>query len=85
MVVITLLLSIVFFLIAAVASVLPISVGGGLGVREFVMIEGAKYAGLEQHTALLVSLLFYIITVICSLAGIVYVFKHPLQQVADAK
>ena len=68
------------FLIAAVASVLPISVGGGLGVREFVMIEGAKYAGLEAHTALLVSLLFYAITVICSLAGIIYVFKNPLQQ-----
>ena len=71
------------FLIAAVASVLPISVGGGLGVREFVMIEGAKYAGLEQHTALLVSLLFYLITVICSLAGIVYVFKNPLRQDTD--
>lgn len=71
------------FLIAAVASVLPISVGGGLGVREFVMIEGAKYAGLEVHTALLVSLLFYAITVICSLAGIIYVFKNPLRQVKD--
>jgi glycosyltransferase 2 family protein len=68
------------FLIAAVASVLPISVGGGLGVREFVMIEGAKYAGLEQHTALLVSLLFYIITLVCSLAGIIFVFKNPLQE-----
>ena len=74
------------FLIAAVASVLPISVGGGLGVREFVMIEGAKYAGLEQHTALLVSLLFYIITVICSLAGIIYVFKSPFgKEVLKAK
>ena len=68
------------FLIATVASVLPVSVGGGLGVREFVMIEGAKYAGLEQHTALLVSLLFYLITVICSLAGMVYIFKKPLKQ-----
>lgn len=74
------------FLIAAVASVLPISVGGGLGVREFVMIEGAKYAGLEQHTALLVSLLFYIVTLVCSLAGIIFVFKNPLQQeTADIK
>jgi glycosyltransferase 2 family protein len=66
------------FLIAVLASVLPISVGGGLGVREFVIVEGAKYAGLEPHTALLLSLIFYIITVICSLAGSVFVFRDPL-------
>ena len=66
------------FLIAALASVFPISVGGGLGVREFVIIEGAKYAGLNQHTALILSLFFYIITVIGSLAGLIFVFKNPL-------
>ena len=68
------------FLIAATASVLPISVGGGLGVREFVIIEGAKYAGLDQHTALVISLLFYVITVACSLIGLIFVFKNPLQK-----
>ncbi len=68
------------FLVAAIASVLPISVGGGLGVREFVSIEGAKYTGLDQHTALILSLLFYLITVVCSIAGMVFVFKSPLQQ-----
>ena len=66
------------FLIAALASVFPISVGGGLGVREFVIIEGAKYAGLNQHIALILSLFFYIITVIGSLAGLIFVFKNPL-------
>jgi uncharacterized membrane protein YbhN (UPF0104 family) len=71
---------IVIFLVAAIASVLPISVGGGLGVREFVIIEGAKYAGLDQHTALILSLLFYLITVACSLIGLIFVFKDPLQQ-----
>jgi uncharacterized membrane protein YbhN (UPF0104 family) len=67
------------FLIAVVASVLPISVGGGLGVREFVIIEGARYAGLEQHIALVLSILFYLVTVICSLAGMIYIFKDPLE------
>lgn len=67
------------FLIATVASVLPISVGGGLGVREFVVIEGAKYAGLDQHKALIISLLFYLITVACSLIGLIFIFKNPLQ------
>jgi len=68
------------FLIAVIVSVLPISVGGGLGVREFVIIEGARYAGLDQHTALILSLLFYLITVACSLIGLIFVFKNPLQQ-----
>jgi uncharacterized membrane protein YbhN (UPF0104 family) len=67
------------FLIAVVASVLPISVGGGLGVREFVIIEGAKYAGLDQHLALVLSLLFYFVTVICSLTGMIFVFNDPLK------
>lgn len=69
------------FLIAAIASVLPISVGGGLGVREFVIIEGAKYAGLGlqgQHNAFMLSILFYTVTVVCSLGGIPFVFKNPL-------
>ncbi len=71
------------FLIAVIISVLPISIGGGLGVREFAIIEGAKYAGLDsqgQHNALLLSLLFYLITVICSLVGIIFVIKDPLKK-----
>jgi len=68
------------FLVAAAASVLPISVGGGVGEREFVIMEGAKYTGLDQHTALLLSLLFYLITVACSLGGMAFLFKSPLEQ-----
>ncbi len=70
------------FLIAAIASVLPISVGGGLGVREFVIIEGAKYAGLGlqgQHNAFMLSMIFYIVTLVCSLGGLPFVFKNPLR------
>lgn len=69
------------FLIAAIASVLPISVGGGLGVREFVIIEGAKHAGLGlqgEQNAFMLSMVFYTITVVCSLGGIPFVFKNPL-------
>jgi uncharacterized membrane protein YbhN (UPF0104 family) len=71
------------FLIATIASVLPISVGGGLGVREFVIIEGAKHIGLNiqgQHNALVLSLLFYLITVICSLAGVYFVVRDPFDK-----
>ena len=66
------------FLIAAVAGVLPITVGAGLGVREFVFVEGAKYFGLEPNTSIVVSLLFYVITLLVSLFGIIFVFKSPL-------
>lgn len=70
------------FLVAVIISVLPISVGGGLGVREFAIIEGAKFAGLGlqgQHNALILSLLFYLITVICSLAGVIFVINDPFK------
>ncbi len=66
------------FLVAAVAGVLPITVGGGLGVREFVFVEGAKYFGLEPNTSIIVSLLFYVITLSVSLFGVIFVFKGPL-------
>jgi uncharacterized membrane protein YbhN (UPF0104 family) len=68
------------FLIAAVAGVLPLTVGGGLGIRELVFLEGAKYFGLDQHIAVAVSLLFYFITVIVSLPGAIFIFKKPLQR-----
>lgn len=66
------------FLIAAVAGVLPITVGAGLGVREFVFLEGAKYFGLEPNISIVVSLLFYVITLLVSLFGIIFVFKNLL-------
>jgi len=71
------------FLVAVAASVLPISVGGGLGVREFVIIEGAKYAGLGesgQHTALILSLLFYLVTLLASIPGLLYVYNNPFEK-----
>lgn len=70
------------FLVAVIISVLPISIGGGLGVREFAIIEGAKFAGLEiqgQQNALVMSLLFYFITLVCSLVGIVFVINDPFK------
>ena len=66
------------FLVAAVAGVLPITVGAGLGVREFVFVEGAKYFGLEPNISIVVSLLFYVITLLISLLGIIFIFKNPL-------
>jgi uncharacterized membrane protein YbhN (UPF0104 family) len=67
------------FLIAAVIAVFPVSLGGGLGTREVVFVEGAKYFHLDPQVALVVSLLFYLSTVAASIWGIIFVFRDPLK------
>lgn len=67
------------FLIAAVVAVFPVSLGGGLGTRELVFVEGAKYFHLDPATGLVISLLFYLITVIASVWGLIFVFRDPLR------
>ncbi|MFI5187545.1 MAG: YbhN family protein [Chitinophagales bacterium] len=66
------------FLIAAVVAVFPVSLGGGLGTRELVFVEGAKYFHLDPQIALVISLLFYLSTVIASIWGLFFVFYDPL-------
>jgi glycosyltransferase 2 family protein len=68
------------FLLAAVISVLPISLGGGLGTREFVFLEGSRFFHLDPQTGVIISLLFYLLTVIGSLWGLYYNFHDPLQE-----
>lgn len=67
------------FLMAAVISVLPVSLGGGLGTREVVFAEGARFFALDPQTGVTISLLFYLITVIGSLWGLYYTFHDPLK------
>ena len=66
------------FLVAAVIAVFPVSLGGGLGTREVVFVEGAKYFHLDPQIALVISLLFYLSTVIASIGGLYFVFHDPL-------
>lgn len=73
------------FLVATVASVLPLTVGGGLGIREFVFYKGALMLGIDEHTAIIVSLFFYLITLVTSLTGSVYVFKEVFAQTKTAR
>lgn len=67
------------FLISSVVSVLPLTIGG-LGIREVVFLEGSKLFGLLQETSVVISLLFYLITLLTSAIGLIYVFKDPLSQ-----
>jgi uncharacterized membrane protein YbhN (UPF0104 family) len=67
------------FLLAAIVSVFPVSLGGGLGTREVVFVEGAKYFHLDPQLGLVISLLFYLSTVLASVWGIFFVFYDPLK------
>jgi uncharacterized membrane protein YbhN (UPF0104 family) len=67
------------FLIAAVVAVFPISLGGGLGTRELVFVEGAKYFHLDPQISLVISLLFYLSTVVASIWGAFFIFNDPLK------
>ena len=66
------------FLVSAVVSILPLSLGGGLGTREFVFVEGARYFHLDPQTGIVISLLFYFLTVAGSVGGLYYQFRDPL-------
>lgn len=68
------------FLLSAVVSVLPVSLGGGLGTREFVFVEGARFFHLDPHIGIIISLLFYLSTVISSVWGAYFIFHDPLDE-----
>ncbi len=64
----------VLFLISSVVAVIPISVGG-IGIRELCFLYGSELFGLDETLAISISFSFYLITMIGSFPGIVYVFK----------
>ncbi|MDW3651089.1 MAG: lysylphosphatidylglycerol synthase transmembrane domain-containing protein [Bacteroidia bacterium] len=63
------------FFAGALASVIPISIGG-LGFRELTFLYGASYFGLDEGLAVSLSLLFYFITLAVSLIGIAELWKN---------
>lgn len=56
------------FLASSIAAVLPLTVGG-LGARELTFLYGAQLFALSGPVAVSVSVLFYVITALVSLAG----------------
>jgi len=72
------------FLVSSVVAVLPLTVGG-LGIREVVFVEGSHYLGLLKETSVVISILFYLITLLTSAVGLFYVFKNPLIDKASSK
>jgi glycosyltransferase 2 family protein len=68
------------FLVASVVSVVPISLGGGLGTREFVFVEGSRFFNLDPHLGVIISLLFYFSNLMSSVWGVYFVFHNPLKE-----
>jgi glycosyltransferase 2 family protein len=64
------------FLLSSIVAIFPFTIGG-LGAREIVFLWGAQQFGLQQAEAVYISLLFYLVTVLVSLVGLVWVFKSP--------
>jgi glycosyltransferase 2 family protein len=71
------------FLAASVISVLPLSLGGGLGTREFVFVEGAVFFHLDPHVAVIISLLFYLSSVAGAIWGAYFIFHDPLKDTSQ--
>ncbi|WP_445381689.1 lysylphosphatidylglycerol synthase transmembrane domain-containing protein [Robiginitalea sp. IMCC43444] len=65
------------FLVSSIVAVLPFTIGG-VGSRELVFYYGALWLELREDTAIAISLVFFLITALCSLLGIYYHFKKPV-------
>jgi glycosyltransferase 2 family protein len=65
------------FLLSSVVAIFPFTIGG-LGAREVVFLWGSQTFMLDTHESIYISILFYLITVVVSLAGIRWVNKNPV-------
>ncbi len=62
------------FLVSSLVAIVP-SILGGAGLRESLMAFGATYFQLDPHLAVLISLLFYIISLLVASSGIYYIIR----------
>ena len=67
------------FLLSSIVAILPFTIGG-LGAREVVFLWGATQFALDAHQAVYISILFYLIHLLVSLAGLQWVYKSPLNR-----
>lgn len=72
------------FLVASVITVIPISLGGGLGTREFVFLNGAEFFLLDIHIAPIISILYYLSVAFSSIPGVFYIYHDPLKDKSPA-
>jgi hypothetical protein len=63
------------FLISTVATILPLTIGGA-GAREVTFFYALQHLGLDTSTGIALSLIFFAISAISSLAGILTKIRH---------
>jgi hypothetical protein len=63
------------FLISSVATILPLTIGGA-GAREVTFFYALQHLGLDTNTGVALSLIFFVISAISSLAGVLAKMKH---------
>lgn len=64
------------FLVSSMVSVIPLTIGG-VGSREVTFLYGAEWLALQVDAAIAISFIFFLITALVSLFGMVYHFKKP--------
>lgn len=64
------------FLISSIVSVLPLTIGG-IGSREVTFFYGATLLSLDENTSVSISVIFFLLTALVSLFGLIYHFKKP--------
>lgn len=62
------------FLISSLVAIFPFTVGG-LGARELVFVYGAQLFHMDEHLAVIISLLFYCISALLSFSGVYFIFN----------
>lgn len=62
------------FLVSSLVAIIP-SLLGGAGLRESLMAFGATYFQLDPHLAVLLSLLFYSISLLVASSGLYYIIR----------
>lgn len=62
------------FLLSSLVAIVP-SILGGVGLRESLMTFGASYFQLDPHLAVLISLIFYMISLLVASSGIYYIIR----------
>ncbi|MFO7830147.1 MAG: lysylphosphatidylglycerol synthase transmembrane domain-containing protein [Bacteroidales bacterium] len=62
------------FLISSIISILPVTIGG-IGAREITFLTGAQYLSLSPDISIALSLSFYLITVVVSAVGLIWVIN----------
>lgn len=63
------------FLISSVATILPLTIGGA-GAREVTFFYALNHLGLDTNTGVALSLIFFVVSAISSLAGVLAKVRH---------